>query len=75
MPLTRNIRIEDPRFVRLDRRHQFVRDLARVILADHDGFENVWSIANRVYDRHCSTPAGSPDRGHFDDLERTALSA
>lgn len=73
MPLITNI--EDPRFAKLERRRQLIRDVARAILAEHDSFESVWTIANRVYDRHCSAPAGSPNRGHIDDLERTALSA
>ncbi len=56
MPLIRNI--EDPRFVKqldgLNRRSQFIRELASAISAENAGFESVLSIANRVYDRHCS---------------------
>jgi hypothetical protein len=54
MPLIRNI--EDPRFVEqlngLDHRNQFIRELASVILPGNDDFESVFSLANRVYDRH-----------------------
>jgi hypothetical protein len=77
MPLIRNI--EDPRFVKqldsLDHRNQFIHELARIILPEHAGFESVWSIANRVYDRHCSPRAGSLNRRRFDQPARTALSA
>jgi hypothetical protein len=47
---------EDPRFVEqlngLDHRNQFIHELATVILTGNDGFESVFSLANRVYDRH-----------------------
>ena len=73
MPLLRNI--EDPRYVKqldvLDHRNQFIHELARVILPDDAGFESVLSIANRVYDRHCS----SLRECRCDRQERTALSA
>lgn len=79
MPLIRNINIEDPRFVKqldlLDHRNQFIHELARIVLPEHEGFESVWSIANRVYDRHSSPRAGSPNRHRFDQPARTALSA
>jgi hypothetical protein len=75
MPLIRNI--EDPRFVKqldsLDRRNQFIHELARIILPEHESFESVLSIANRVYDRHCSPRASSLSR--FRHPETTALSA
>jgi len=77
MPLIRNI--EDPRFVRqldgLNHRSQFIRELASVILPGHEGFESIWSIANRVYDRHCSSQAGVLNRRRFERPARTALSA
>jgi hypothetical protein len=76
MPLIRNI--EDPRFVKqldgLNHRSQFIRELASVILP-HEGFESIWSIANRVYDRHCSPQAGVLNRRRFERPARTALSA
>jgi hypothetical protein len=79
MPLIRNINIEDPRFAKhldlLDHRIQFIHELAKIILPEHEGFESVWSIANRVYDRHSSPWAGSRDRRRFDQPARTALSA
>ena len=75
MPLIRNI--EDPRFIKqlevLESRNQFVREVARIVLPERAGFESVWSIANRVYDRHCSPRVGSLNR--FCQTETTALSA
>jgi hypothetical protein len=77
MPLIRNI--EDPRFAKqlegLNRRTQFIREIASVVLSAHDGFESVWSIANRVYDQHSSPHAGSPNRGRCEQPRRIALSA
>jgi hypothetical protein len=77
MPLIRNI--EDLRFVKqldlLDRRNQFIHGLASVILPDYDSFATVWSIANRVYDQHCSPRAGLLNRRRLDRPARTALSA
>jgi hypothetical protein len=77
MPLIRNI--EDPRFVEqldvIDRRHQFIHELASAILPGHDDFESVWAIANRVYDRHCSPQAGSRQRPRLHPPAATALSA
>lgn len=74
MPLIRNI--EDPRFAKqvdgLNRRRQFIRELANVILAGNAGFESVLTIANRVYDRHCSPGAEFLDGR---DLERPAKTA
>ena len=77
MPLIPNI--EDPKFVRqldgLNHRNQFIHALASVILPYNDGFESVWSIANRVYDKHCSPHAGLLNRRRFDRAERSALTA
>ena len=77
MPLIRNI--EDPRVVTqmdgLNRRNQFIRELAIAILPETRGFESVLSIANRVYDRHCSLQARRSDRVRFDGSRMTALSA
>lgn len=83
MPLIRNI--EDSRVVKqldgLNHRNQFIRELASVILPYTDGFESVWSIANRVYERHsappqqCSPQAGFINRRRPDRREITALSA
>jgi hypothetical protein len=75
MPLIRNI--EDPRFVKqldkLNTRNQFVRALASAILNEDDGFEGIFSLANRVYDRHCSPRASlSPRRGYD---QQTRMSA
>ncbi|HYM07826.1 MAG TPA: hypothetical protein VEU11_14820 [Terriglobales bacterium] len=77
MPLIRNI--EDPRVVGqidgLNRRSQFIREIASAILSGNAGFESVSSIANRVYERHCSPQAQRPDRVRFDGSRITALSA
>ncbi|MBZ5649871.1 MAG: hypothetical protein LAO18_05230 [Acidobacteriia bacterium] len=77
MPLIRNI--EDPRVVMqmdgLSRRIQFVRELASAILPQNAGFESVLSIANRVYDRHCSPQARRSESDSFDRSRITALSA
>jgi hypothetical protein len=75
MPLIRNF--EDPRFVkqleRLNSRNQFIRHLASAILKEDDGFEGVFSLANRVYDRHCTSRAGSSARRSYD--QQTRMSA
>ena len=77
MPLIRNI--EDPRVIRqmdgLNRRIQFVRELASAILPQSAGFESVLSIANRVYDRHCSPQARGADHVRVHESRITALSA
>jgi hypothetical protein len=77
MPLIWNV--DDPRFAKqfdgLNHRSQFVHEIARAILPGNGGLEGVWSIANRVYDRHCSPKAGSLNRRSCDAAGRTALSA
>jgi hypothetical protein len=78
MFLIRNIsNIEDARFVKqldtLENRDQFIRELARIVLAEDKGFESVWTLANRVYDRHRSPQSESLNR--FCQTETTALSA
>jgi hypothetical protein len=77
MPLSRNI--DDPKFVKqlnmLDHRNQFIRELAIAILPDLAGFESVSSIANRVYDRHCSPQREPLNRSRLNRPARTALSA
>ncbi len=77
MPLIHNI--EDPRVVKqidgLQCRNQFIREIASAILSQSAGFESVLSIANRVYDRHCSPQARRSDRVRFDGSRMTALSA
>ena len=76
MPLS--LAIQDPMFAEqsevLDRRNQFVRALASAILLENYSFETLWSIANRVCDRHCS-PRLESRRYDLDPPERTALSA
>jgi hypothetical protein len=75
MPLIRNI--EDPKFVKqldgLNHRNRFIRELASAILHENDGFESVLSLANRVYDRHCSPRAGLSARRTYD--QQTRMSA
>jgi hypothetical protein len=54
----------------LDQLKQFISGLATAIAAGRHDFESVWSIANRVYDRHSSTPtdflasSGLPQSGN-----------
>lgn len=75
MPLIRNI--EDPKFARqldgLSHRNRFIRELACAILLENDSFESVLSLANRVYDRHCSPPAGLSACRTYD--QQTRMSA
>ena len=77
MPLIRNI--EDPRVITqmdgLNRRIQFIREIALAIFPENPGFESVLSIANRVYDRHCSPQARGADRVRVQESRITALSA
>jgi hypothetical protein len=82
MPLIMNIedaRFVDARFARelniLDHRTEFIREMARVILANNNSFESAWTIANRVYERHCSAQAEWLNRDYSDTPARTALSA
>jgi hypothetical protein len=77
MPLIGNVRnIEDARFVKqldlLEHSNQFIRELARIVVPEREGFESVWNIANRVYDRHCSPQSESVNHSY---PETTALSA
>lgn len=79
MPLIMNIqdvRFAEARFARelsvLNHRAEFIREMARVVLANNNGYESVWTIANRVYERHCSPQADRMGRSRFD---QTALSA
>jgi len=52
----------------------FIRDLAAVILPQPPGFENVWDLTNRVYDRSYSRMSLVP-RGRRASTEQIALSA
>jgi len=69
---------EDPRFGkelrRLDDFHQFISAVAGAVLPSKD-FENVRNIANRVYDRHCSSAVGFLGRPSPDESGMTALTA
>jgi hypothetical protein len=77
MPLIRNI--EDPRFAKqldgLERRDQFIREMASAILPKSGGFESVLNLANRVYDRHCSPKAGLLKVRRMERSRKSALSA
>ena len=79
MPLTRIFGVDHSGFANdldsLEGRQQFIRELAAVILPAHEGFESVWSVANRVYDRHCPPSAGSFKRRHYERPSGIALSA
>lgn len=60
---------------RLDQFNQFISGIATAIVAgDHD-FESVWSIANRVYDRHCSTKVQFITNSGLERSGSTALRA
>ena len=39
---------------RLEHFNQFISGIATAIVAGNQDFESVWSIANRVYEQHCS---------------------
>lgn len=52
----------------------FVRDLAAVILSQPPGFENVWDLTNRVFDRSYSGMYLVP-RGRRSSPKQIALSA
>jgi hypothetical protein len=77
MPLI--LEVEDRKFAvqlkRLDHFNQFIRAMAGVIAPGNEGFEPVWSIANRVYDRYSSSQARFITRAGFEKSRRTALSA
>jgi hypothetical protein len=74
-PIVRN---EDSQFDRqlnrLNYLNQLISEVASVILQGNDGYETVWNIANRVYDRHCSSKLRFMTRSGLDE-PRTALSA
>ena len=55
--------------------NQFLSEVAAAIVARSDDFENVWSIANRVYERHCPGNIRVMTRSGLDPSQNTALSA
>ena len=79
MTLISNIDVDDLRSLKLwdelNRRRQFLNELASAILPVHASFESVWKIANRVYDLHCAPWAGRSDPGSLAQSGMTALSA
>ena len=70
---------EDSRFAtqlsRLDQFNQFISGIATAIVAGNHDFESVWSIANRVYEQHCSTKVRFMTSSGLDQSGSTALSA
>jgi hypothetical protein len=70
---------EDRRFAiqlnRLEHFNQFISGIATAILAGNHDFESVWSIANRVYEQHCSAKVGFMTASGLDQPGDTALSA
>ena len=70
---------EDRRFAtqlnRLDHFNQFISGIASAIGAANHDFESVWSIANRVYERHCSAKVRFITNSGLDRSRKTALSA
>jgi hypothetical protein len=69
---------EDPRFgkqlKRLEHFHQFICEVAGAVLQSKD-YESVWSITNRVYDRHCSSTLSFLGRLGPDESGMAALRA
>jgi hypothetical protein len=55
--------------------NDFISGIAAAIVASDQDFESVWSIANRVYDRHASPKLRFINRAGFDQSKTTALSA
>jgi hypothetical protein len=72
------VRGEDSRFEkqlnRLNHLNQLISEVASLILPGSEDYETVWSIANRVYDRHCSPKLRFMTHSGLDE-PRTALSA
>ena len=70
---------EDSRFAaqlnRLEHFNQFISGIATAIVAGNHDFESVWSIANRVYEQHCSTKVRFMTSSGLDQSGTTALSA
>ena len=60
---------------RLDRFSRFISEIAPAIVAGNDDFESVWSIANRVYEQHCSPKVRFMPNSGLDQSRDTALSA
>jgi hypothetical protein len=56
--MTPNRATEDSVFAnqltRLEHFNQFISGIATALVAGNQDFESVWSIANRVYEEHCS---------------------
>ena len=77
--MSRTRATEDSRFStqlsRLDQFHRFISDTAAAIVPGNNEFESVWSIANRVYDRHCSSKVKFMTNSGLDQSRNTALSA
>jgi len=59
----------------IDQYGSLVRDLAAVILPQHPGFESVWDVTNRVYDRCCNNRTAMISRRRTYQAEEMALSA
>jgi len=55
--------------------NDFISEIAAAIVASDQDFESVWSIANRVYDRHARPKLRFIKHASFDQSKTTALSA
>ena len=70
---------EDRRFAtqlnRLEHFNQFISGIATAIVAGNHDFESVWSIANRVYEQHCSPKVRFMPNTGLDHSRNAALSA
>jgi len=60
---------------RLDHFNQFISGIATALVAGNQDFESVWSIANRVYEEHCSPKVRYMTNSGLDRQQNTALSA
>ena len=70
LPATENTRFTNE-LNQLNQFSRFLSEIAAVVVAGNDEFENIWNIANRVYDRHCrkagpSTALAAPRSGRDD---------
>jgi hypothetical protein len=70
---------EDSRFAtqlnRLEHFNQFISGISTAIVAGNHDFESVWSIANRVYEQHCSPKVRFMSSADLDRSHNTALTA
>ena len=70
---------EDSKFAtqlnRLEQSNQFISGIATAMVAGNHDFESVWSIANRVYEQHCSAKVRFITNSGMERSQNTPLSA